>query len=92
VEVSELVNVMSEELGVRPPKLHLPVSFGLLGGYSLEMAFKLIGRQPPFSRRSMDFFLKQNAYDIGKAKRVLGYQPRVGLRTGIQKIVQWHRW
>jgi dihydroflavonol-4-reductase len=88
VPVAELVNVMSKELGVRSPKLHLPIALGLLGGYSLEMAFKLIGKQPPFSRRSVDFFLKHNAYDIGKAKRMLGYQPQTDLRMGLQKTIQ----
>jgi len=73
VPVAELVSVMSRELGVRSPKLHLPIALGLLGGYLLEMAFKLIGKQPPFSRRSVDFFLKHNAYNIGKAKRMLNY-------------------
>jgi nucleoside-diphosphate-sugar epimerase len=88
VEVSELVKVMSEVLEVRSPKLHLPISLGLLAGYSLEAAFKLIRKQPPFSRRSVDFFLKHNAYSIEKAKRMLGYQPQVDLRTGLQKTPQ----
>jgi nucleoside-diphosphate-sugar epimerase len=88
VPVSELVDVMSKEMGVRSPKLHLPIALGLLGGYSLELAFKLIGKQPPFSRRSVDFFLKHNAYDIGKAKRMLGYQPQTDLRTGMQKTIR----
>ena len=56
-----------------------------------ELAFKLIGKQPPFSRRSVDFFLKHNAYDIGKAQRMLGYQPQTDLRTGMQKTIQWNR-
>ena len=90
VPVAELVSVMSKELGVRAPKLHLPIPLGLAGGYALELAFKLIGKQPPFSRRSLDFFLKHNAYDIGKAKRILGYQPQTDLRTGMQKTIQWN--
>lgn len=90
VPVSELVNVMCKEMGLRSPKLHLPIALGLLGGYSLELIFKLIGKQPPFSRRSVDFFLKHNAYDIEKAKQKLGYQPRINLRTGIQKTIQWN--
>jgi len=88
VPVAELVSVMSRELGVRAPKLHLPIALGLLGGYSLEMAFKLISKQPPFSRRSVDFFLKHNAYNIGKAKRMLSYQPQMDLRAGIKKTIQ----
>jgi dihydroflavonol-4-reductase len=90
VSVVELVKVMSEELGMRPPKLHLPIPLGLLAGYSLEVAFKLIGKQPPFSRRSVDFFLKHNAYDISKAKKMLGYQPQIDLRAGMQKTIQWN--
>jgi nucleoside-diphosphate-sugar epimerase len=90
VPVSELVDVMSKEMGVRSPKLHLPIALGVAGGYSLEMAFKLIGRQPPFSRRSVDFFLKHNAYDISKAKRMLDYQPQVDLQTGMKKTIQWN--
>src|SRR5215207_4401140 len=88
VPVAELISVMSRELGVRSPKLHLPIALGLLGGYSLEMALKLIGKQPPFSRRSVDFFLKHNTYNIDKAKRLLSYQPQVDLRTGIKKTIQ----
>ena len=91
VPVAQLVTVMSRELGVRAPKLHLPIAMGLLVGHSLEMAFKVIGKQPPFSRRSVDFFLKHNAYDIGKAKHKLGYQPQVDLQTGMQKTIQWNR-
>ncbi|HEY5730996.1 MAG TPA: NAD-dependent epimerase/dehydratase family protein, partial [Anaerolineales bacterium] len=89
--VAELVDVMSREFGVRSPKLHLPIALGLLGGYSLEVMFKLIGRQPPFSRRSVDFFLKHNAYDIAKAKRMLGFQPQVDLQAGVQKTIQWYQ-
>jgi nucleoside-diphosphate-sugar epimerase len=88
VPVSELVAVMSEELGVRSPKLHLPIALGLLAGFGLEMAFKVLGKQPPFSRRSLDFFRKHNAYDIRKANQLLGYQPQVDLRTGMQKTIQ----
>jgi len=88
VPVHELVEVISAEWGVNPPKLHLPIALGLFGGYSLEVVFKLLGKAPPFSRRSVDFFLKHNAYDISKAKRMLGYSPQVDLRTGIQKTIQ----
>ena len=91
VPVAELVDVMSKELGVRSPKLHLPIALGLWGGYSLEMAFKMISRQPPFSRRSLDFFLKHNAYNISKAKRMLGFQPQVNLQMGMQKTIEWNR-
>ena len=88
VTTAELVQTISEVMGVRNPKLHVPLPLGLAGGYLMETAFKILGKRPPFSRRSVDFFLKHNAYDIGKAKRLLGYQPRVDLRAGLQLTIQ----
>jgi len=89
VRVVDLVSMISQELGVSPPKLHLPIALGKWGGAALEMAFKPLGRQPPFSRRSVDFFVKHNAYSIAKACRELSFQPQVNLRTGIQKTIHW---
>jgi len=36
----------------------------------------------------MDFFLKHNAYTIGRAKSRLNYEPRIDLLTGIQNTIQ----
>jgi len=52
------------------------------------MAFKPLRKNPPFSRRSVDFFRKHNAYSIDKAKHMLGYQPQVVLRTGIKETIR----
>lgn len=87
VESRELVSVIGQELKIRMQRIHLPIFLGQWGGLALELLFKPIRRQPPFSRRSMDFFLKHNAYSIGKARRRLDYQPQVDLRTGIQKTM-----
>ena len=88
VESRELVNLISQELNVRTQRIYLPMFLGQSAGLALELTFKLMGRQPPFSRRSMDFFLKHNAYSIAKAQARLKYQPQVDLCTGIQKTIQ----
>ena len=88
VPVSALVAVMSQELGVRMPRLHFPMAMGLLGGLGLELVFKPLKKSPPFSRRSVDFFRKHNAYSINKAKRMLGYQPQVSLQAGMQETIR----
>ncbi|HET9907813.1 MAG TPA: NAD(P)-dependent oxidoreductase [Anaerolineales bacterium] len=88
VETRALINMISKELHVRKPNIHLPIFLGQAAGLTMELAFKLLGRRPPFSRRSMDFFLKHNAYTIAKAQSQLGYRPQVDLLTGIKKTVQ----
>jgi nucleoside-diphosphate-sugar epimerase len=89
VTVKTLVDMIAEVLEVQPPVLHLPVALGKVGGHALELAFRPLGRQPPFSRRSLDFFLKDNAYDIGKAQRKLGFQPQVDLHAGLVETLRW---
>lgn len=89
VTVKVLVDMIAEVTGARPPRVHLPMALGKVAGHALQLAFKPLGRQPPFSRRSLDFFLKDNAYDIGKAQRELGFQPQVDLRTGLAETQHW---
>jgi nucleoside-diphosphate-sugar epimerase len=88
VESRELVKLISQQVGARMQKIYLPVFLGQATGFMLELLFKLVGRQPPFSRRSMDFFLKHNAYTICKAQARLSYQPQVDLLTGIQMTIR----
>jgi nucleoside-diphosphate-sugar epimerase len=87
VESRELVSLIRQQLNVGVPQIYLPTFLGQAAGLVLERTFKLIGRQPPFSRRSMDFFLKHNAYTIAKARSKLNYHPQVDLLTGIKKTI-----
>jgi nucleoside-diphosphate-sugar epimerase len=89
VTIEKLVQEIADLLGVRPPAVRLPLWLGKSAGYSLQLAFKPLGRQPPFSRRSVDFFLKNNAYDIRKARKELGFEPMVDLRTGLTRTRDW---
>jgi nucleoside-diphosphate-sugar epimerase len=88
VTIATLVQMIAEVQGVRPPSIHFPVTLGKVAGIAFQTVFKPLGRQPPFSRRSLDFFIKDNAYDISKAKRDLGFQPQVDLPAGL--IETWH--
>jgi nucleoside-diphosphate-sugar epimerase len=88
VESRELVCMIRQQLKVRMPQIYLPVFLGQAAGLAIELTFRLISRRPPFSRRSMEFFLKHNAYSIGRARSRLNYEPRVDLLTGIQKTIQ----
>jgi nucleoside-diphosphate-sugar epimerase len=87
VESRELVSMVREQLNIRTPQIYLPIFLGQAAGFALELTFKFIGRQPPFSRRSMDFFLKHNAYTIAKAQSTLNYHPQVDLLMGIKKTI-----
>jgi dihydroflavonol-4-reductase len=89
VTVEELVRSVAAVLGVRLRAIHLPLWFGSLAGLGLEALFKPLGKQPPFSRRSFDFFSKHNAYRVDKAEREVGIRPQVDLCSGLKETAAW---
>ncbi|MFO7679880.1 MAG: NAD-dependent epimerase/dehydratase family protein [Chloroflexota bacterium] len=88
ITIADLVKTAASVQNVPPPRWRLPLFVGYTAGYASQWAFKPTRKQPPFSRRSLDFYLKDNAYHIEKARRDLGFNPQIDLRTGLQQTVQ----
>jgi nucleoside-diphosphate-sugar epimerase len=91
VTLNELVATIAGVLGVRPPRLRIPVWPVYAAGAVCEAVCRPFGVPPPLYRRRVDFFRKNRWFDIAKAKRVLGYRPRVDLATGVARTVAWYR-
>lgn len=89
--LKEDVRDIAAELGVREPRLHLPVAPVMRLAHATEIVCKPLGIEPPLFRRRVSFFLKNRAYDISKARRMLGYETRTDVRGEIADIVAWHR-
>lgn len=91
VTLNQLVQVIAETFGVRPPRLRFPVAPVYLAGFLCELVCKPFGINPPLYRRRVDFFRKTRSFDISKAKRELGFYPKTDLRTGIKLTADWYR-
>jgi nucleoside-diphosphate-sugar epimerase len=89
--LNELVAIIAEEAHVAPPSLKLPVWPVWLAGVACEAICVPFGLEPPLYRRRVDFFTKSRAFDITRARLELGYAPKVGLREGIRKTLEWYR-
>jgi nucleoside-diphosphate-sugar epimerase len=84
--VEEMVGQFAEAIAVRPPTLHAPRWLGLAVGWTAEQISGLVGAEPPVSRRTLAFFENDNAFDIGAARRSLGFEPRVQLADGVRQV------
>ena len=89
--LNQLVALIAEVAGVPPPRLYLPVWPFWIAGALCEALLVPIGVEPPIYRRRVDFYTKSRAFDISRARRELGYEPRVALRQGIEQTLNWYR-
>lgn len=89
--LAELVAIVADVAGVPGPRFRLPVGPVWLAGAACEAICAPFGIEPPLYRRRVDFFRKSRAFDISRARKELGYAPRIGLREGIGRTLEWYR-
>jgi nucleoside-diphosphate-sugar epimerase len=51
----------------------------------------MIGVSPPLYPRRVEFFSKDRAFSIEKARRLLGYNPQFDLSQGLRRTALWYR-
>ena len=75
------------ERAQRPPWV-IPRSFGMVLGFLAECWASLIGKEPGFTRYRVGYSCATRYHNIEKARRVLGYEPKVGLEEGVRRMVE----
>ncbi len=70
----------------KPPVATLPAWLLVPMIALLALACRLIGRKPPATAQAIRFLQRRGHYSIDKARRVLGYQPRISLAQGMAAI------
>jgi dihydroflavonol-4-reductase len=87
----EYVAAAARAVGARIPTLTIPYEVMNLLAASCEWLCKIPGISPPLHRRRLTFFKHNRAFTIGKARRMLGYEPKVELDEGFRRTVAWYR-
>ena len=82
VTVRELVDEIARQTGAHPPR-SVPLALLSAAGALAEMVFKPLGKEPPISRRTLKFFTANTAFDISRARTLLGYEPQYDLASGL---------
>lgn len=91
VTLNVLVEKIATVLDKKVSSLRFPVWPLWTAGLLCEIICKPLGISPPIYRRRVDFFIKDRAFDISKAKRLLGYEPKVSLEEGLKRTADWYK-
>lgn len=89
--LNELVELVADVAGTKPPRVHLPVWPFWIAGAACEAICVPLGIEPPIYRRRVDFYTKSRAFSVVRARAEIGYNPRVGLKEGIARTLSWYR-
>jgi 2-alkyl-3-oxoalkanoate reductase len=91
VAIEELVRRVARSLGVEVRVPHFPVWPVVAAGHVVEKVCRPFGITPPIFPRRVDWYRQNRAFRIDKAKRDLGWTPRVGLDEGLCRTAEWYR-
>ena len=88
----ELFASIAHEIGAAPPRIHVPYHMLYAAAYAAErIATFSRSRVPPFvTRHGVKLYGADNQLSIDKARRDMGYVPRVPLREGVQVSAAWY--
>jgi len=86
-----LVETIGKILDVNVSKRKFPVWPLWTAGLLCEIVCRPLRINPPVYRRRVDFFMKDRAFDISKAKKILKYDPKVSLEEGLARTAAWYK-
>jgi nucleoside-diphosphate-sugar epimerase len=91
VTIREVVDTIADVLGKPRPKLRIPAWPVQLAAVLCVALCKPFGINPPLYPRRLEFFMLSRAFDISKARELLGYSPKVSVRDGFARTAAWYK-
>lgn len=88
---AELFGALAGALGVRPRFPPVPWAPAHLLAHAMEIIFGAarLRAAPPLTRYRVDLMRHDFHFSIERARRLLGYDPKVGLDEGARRTVAW---
>lgn len=89
--IKEIVKKVGEALNVPLKINYYPVMPVVIVGHIVEKVCRPFGITPPIFPRRVDWYRQNRAFDITRAKKELGYTPKIGLDEGLRRTGQWYK-
>lgn len=89
--LKELVNSIADALDKSHPKWRVPFYPVFLASIVCDRVCRSLGIEPVLYPRRVEFFYKDRAFNVDKAKQLLGYRPKINLEEGLKRTADWYR-
>lgn len=89
IAVRDYLQIIAAELDVKIPPLSIPKIIGLEAAFICEAVSKILHRPPFISHSKVNFLTLDHGSDISKARRILGYDPKISFTEGFQLTKKW---
>lgn len=88
--LNQLSAEVADAVGVPPSRMRIPITPVYVAGWLCETVCRPLGIDPPLHRRRVSFFDHHREFDVGKAKRLLHYEPSVSIAEGLRRTARWY--
>jgi nucleoside-diphosphate-sugar epimerase len=87
---ADVVTCIGRSLGRERGGVAIPSAVAWPAIAAAEALANVLGREPPFTRHRLASMTGRRLVSIERARRELGYEPRVGLEEGMDRTVRWY--
>jgi nucleoside-diphosphate-sugar epimerase len=91
VSLAELASAIASAGGTHVPPGYLPVFAAQAAAALGDQLPPRLRRSAPLTRSRLDFLTHSRAYDVSKARRLLGFAAATDLPAGAQRTMAWYR-
>ncbi|MFC1813512.1 NAD-dependent epimerase/dehydratase family protein [Thermodesulfobacteriota bacterium] len=86
-----IIKIIQEALSVNRAPLYVPEWAALFMASITEKTFSLLKKAPPVSRKNIESTLADRVFSIEKAKKELGFNPKIDPGIGLKETVEWYK-
>ena len=87
--MNEFTYAIAKELKIKNPN-HIPIPLAKSAALFFTFA-SIVNIKPLLTFDRIDNLTSDHSFDISKAKKELGYRPKIGLAEGIKRTVKWYK-
>lgn len=89
--VRDLVDRIADLLGRPRPRLRVPFGPVRVSAHLCDRICRTLRLSPPLYPRRLQFFREERAFRIDKARKLLRFEPEIGLDEGLRRTAAWYR-